>query len=164
MEDKTVKVSSELNNELKNKNKKRFDISSKSFWISLVLLLLLFVGLFFGKDILNYIETEKYLKKDNITENMINDINYYKNIKTDKYVVYFYNEKECEECRDYSLEIKNYEKKSKLKVLKVDINKLGKDVVESGLFMDSRHPYIVIIKDGDEDYRYVGAYPVKQLP
>lgn len=153
-----------MENVKENKKNKKIDISKKQFWITMFIILIFALGLFFGKSILNFANAEIYLKKDNITEEMKNNIDSYKLIENKYYFVYMYDKKNCEECTDYSLELKKYEKETGFKIFKVNLNDLKKDMVESNLFIDSKNPYLIVIKDGVEDYRYVGKHSIDILP
>lgn len=153
-----------MENVKENKKNKKIDISKKQFWITMFIILIFALCLFFGKSILNFANAEIYLKKDNITEEMKNNIDSYKLIENKYYFVYMYDKKNCGECTDYSLELKKYEKETGFKIFKVNLNDLKKDMVESNLFIDSKNPYLIVIKDGVEDYRYVGKHSIDILP
>lgn len=134
---------------------------NKWLWIGLsiaLVLVLTFVGI-------TVYQKAFYEKTNNITKKVEKNPMSYLDKNKEDYLVYFYNETSCDDCKTYTKELKKYEKGEKsLSVYKVNVDELDKKVVEDQLFMDKKYPYVVLIKGGHEDYRYVGAYPIKELP
>lgn len=128
--------------------------------------ILLFTGLFFGKDISNFLSKKIYLTNNDITKEVAQVTeNYLTSIPINEYLVLFYNEENCTTCNDYFYEMIAYEKQdSRLAVYKVNLERLESNSIENELFMDPSIPTIVHVKNNEEFYRYMGAFPIEQLP
>lgn len=148
---------------LDNKKVKKEIVSKKMFWVALPLLIVLLFGIFFGKDLYSFVNSKIYLSSNDISEDVQKDYQSYLNKGHDKYLVYFYDSKICKDCSEYSLDIKDLEKETKLNVYKVNLNKVDKKIVEDDLFIDSKNGYLIVVEKGAEDYRYIGNYPIDSI-
>ena len=107
----------------------------------------------------------KYVNQNNLSNKMEKEITTYLDQKESEYLVYFYDKVYCETCGDYNKELKNYEKKEgALPVYKATGKEETTLAFEEDLFVDKRYPVVVHVKDGEEYFRYVGAYPINSLP
>jgi hypothetical protein len=111
------------------------------------------------------IKNNTILSHNNITSEMKQNTNYYLDKKLgDYYMVYLYNSKKDGKVNEYAKQIDKYEKSANaLKVYKVDLNKLSKEKVSDTLFIDDRYGSVILVKNGEEDYRYQGNYPIDKM-
>lgn len=106
-----------------------------------------------------------YEHEKNITSKVERNTDAYLNRSEDTYLVYFYNESACADCGKYFDQLKTYEENPQaLPVYKINVDELDSELVEDQLFVDKQYPYLMVVKDGHEDFRYVGAYPINELP
>lgn len=112
-----------------------------------------------------FIHQMQYVNQNNISKKMDKEITAYLDQKEAEYFVYFYDKDFCKTCGDYDKELKNYEKKEgALPVYKATGKEETALAFENDLFVDKRYPVLVHVKDGEEYFRYVGAYPIDSLP
>lgn len=107
----------------------------------------------------------QYTNQENISKEMEKEVTAYLAQEETEYLVYFYDKDFCETCGDYNKELKRYEKKEgALPVYKTTGKEETTIAFENDLFVDKRYPTVVHVKNGEELFRYVGAYPIDSLP